>query len=191
MRIKIKSLLALATAMLVGAPKAAVPAAADALDFKVKDIDGKDVDLGTYRGKAVLIVNTASKCGHTPQYADLQALWTKYQDSGFVVLGFPSNDFLWQEPGTNKEIREFCTSKFHVTFPMFEKIDVKGKDQTPLYAYLTNQETKPTGKGNISWNFEKFLIGRDGKVAARFSPGTSPSDTIVVKAIEAELAKRH
>jgi len=191
MRIKIKPLLALAIATLAGAPKAAVPAAADALDFKVKDIDGKDVDLGTYRGKAVLIVNTASKCGHTPQYADLQALWTKYQDSGFVVLGFPSNDFLWQEPGTNKEIREFCSSKFHVTFPMFEKIDVKGKDQIPLYAYLTNQETKPTGKGNISWNFEKFLIGRDGKVAARFSPGTSPSDTIVVKAIEAELAKAH
>ena len=189
MRIKIKSLLALAIASLAGAPKAAVPAAADALDFKVKDIDGKDVDLGTYRGKVVLIVNTASKCGHTPQYANLQALWTKYQDSGFVVLGFPSNDFLWQEPGTNKEIREFCSSKFHVTFPMFEKIDVKGKDQIPLYAYLTNQETKPTGKGSISWNFEKFLVGRDGKVASRFSPGTSPSDSSVVHAIETELAK--
>jgi glutathione peroxidase len=106
-----------------------------------------------------------------------------------VILGFPSNDFLWQEPGSNKEIREFCTAKFHVTFPLFEKADVKGKDQIPLYAYLTAQETKPTGKGNISWNFEKFLIGKDGKVAARFSPGTSPSDPSVVQAIEAELAK--
>jgi len=189
MRIKIKSLLALAIASLAGAPRAAVPAATDALDFKVKDIDGKDVDLGTYRGKVALIVNTASKCGHTPQYADLQSLWTKYQDSGLVVLGFPSNDFMWQEPGTNKEIREFCSSKFHVTFPMFEKIDVKGKDQIPLYAYLTAQETKPTGKGSISWNFEKFLIGKDGKVAARFSPGTSPSDPAVIQAIETELAK--
>ena len=189
MRIKFKSLLALAIATLAGAPKAAVPTASDALDFKVKDIDGKDVELGTFRGKVVLIVNTASKCGHTPQYADLQALWTKYQDSGFVVLGFPSNDFLWQEPGTNQEIREFCSAKFHVTFPMFEKVDVKGKDQIPLYAYLASQESKPTGKGNISWNFEKFLIGRDGKVAARFSPGTLPSDPAVVQAIEAELAK--
>jgi glutathione peroxidase len=189
MSLKIKSLLALALAAFVSAPKAAIPAAKDALDFKVKDIDGVDVDLGTYRGKVVLIVNTASKCGHTPQYADLQTLWTKYQDSGFVVLGFPSNDFLWQEPGSNKEIREFCSSKFHVTFPMFEKVDVKGKDQIPLYAYLTNQETKPTGKGNISWNFEKFLIGKDGVVAARFSPGTSPSDPSVVQAIEAQLAK--
>ena len=189
MNLKIKSMLALAVASLAGAPKAAAPTAKDALDFKVKDIDSADVDLGIYRGKVVLIVNTASKCGHTPQYADLQTLWTKYQDSGFVVLGFPSNDFLWQEPGSNKEIREFCSSKFHVTFPMFEKVDVKGKDQIPLYAYLTAQETKPTGKGNISWNFEKFLIGKDGKVAARFSPGTSPSDPSVVKAIEAELAK--
>ncbi len=189
MRIKLKPLLALAIASLAGTPKASTPPAADALDFRVKNIDGKDVDLGIYRGKAVLIVNTASKCGHTPQYTDLQALWTKYQDSGLVILGFPSNDFLWQEPGSNKEIREFCSSKFHVTFPLFEKVDVKGKDQIPLYAYLTNQETKPTGKGNISWNFEKFLIARNGQVAARFSPGTLPSDPAVVQAIETELSK--
>jgi glutathione peroxidase len=146
------------------------------------------VDLGIYRGKAVLIVNTASKCGHTPQYADLQALWTRFEDSGFVILGFPSNDFMHQEPGSDSTIKEFCTSKYHVTFPLFDKVDVKGKDQIPLYAYLTAQDTKPTGKGDISWNFEKFLIGRDGRVSARFSPGTSPSDSSVVRAIQAALA---
>jgi glutathione peroxidase len=189
MRFKTKAILVAAVAILGTVANAEPPAPKNALDFRVKDIDGKDVDLGIYRGKAVLVVNTASRCGHTPQYADLQALWTRYKDSGFVLLGFPSNDFMHQEPGSDSAIKEFCTSKYHVTFPMFDKVDVKGRDQIPLYAYLTAQDTKPTGKGDISWNFEKFLIGRDGKVAARFSPGTSPSDSSVVRAIEAALAR--
>jgi len=188
MRFKTKAILATVIAILGTVAKAEPAGPKDALDFQVKDIDGKDVDLGIYRGKAVLIVNTASKCGHTPQYADLQALWTRFEDSGFVILGFPSNDFMHQEPGSDSTIKEFCTSKYHVTFPLFDKVDVKGKDQIPLYAYLTAQDTKPTGKGDISWNFEKFLIGRDGRVSARFSPGTSPSDSSVVRAIQAALA---
>jgi len=169
-----------------GASPAAVR---DALDFRMKGIDGAEVDLAQWRGKVVLMVNTASKCGHTPQYAALQKLWTDDSAAGLVVLGFPSNDFLWQEPGSNEEIQKFCSLKFHVTFPMFEKIDVKGKNQAPLYAWLTAQETSPVGKGGISWNFEKFLIGRDGKVAARFAPGTKPDDPDVLAAIAKELAK--
>lgn len=161
----------------------------DALDFKMKDIDGELVDLGQWRGKVVLMVNTASKCGHTPQYAGLQKLWADDSANGLVVVGFPSNDFLWQEPGTNGEIRQFCSLKYHVTFPMFAKIEVKGKGQAPLYAYLTAQDTKPEGKGKISWNFEKFLIGRDGKVAARFAPGTKPEDPALVEAVKRELGK--
>lgn len=161
----------------------------DALDFRMKGIDGAEVDLAQWRGKVVLMVNTASKCGHTPQYAGLQKLWTDHSAAGLVVLGFPSNDFMWQEPGSNEEIQKFCSLKYHVTFPMFEKIDVKGKEQAPLYAWLTSQETSPVGKGGISWNFEKFLIGRDGKVAARFAPGTQPDDSTVLAAIAKELAK--
>jgi glutathione peroxidase len=161
----------------------------DALDFRMEGIDGSQVDLGQWRGKVVLMVNTASKCGLTPQYAGLQELWSRDSAKGLVVLGFPSNDFLWQEPGTSKEIREFCSAKYRVTFPLFEKIEVKGKGQAPLYAWLTAQETKPASKGKISWNFEKFLVGRDGKVAARFSPGTKPEDPEVAAAIAKELAK--
>jgi len=161
----------------------------DALDFRLKGIDGEEVDLGRWRGNVVLIVNTASKCGLTPQYAGLQKLWTEDSAKGLVVLGFPSNDFLWQEPGSNQEIKQFCSIKYRVTFPMFEKIDVKGKGQAPLYEYLTAQDVKPAGKGGVSWNFEKFLIGRDGKVAARFSPKTKPDAPEVLQAIKAELDK--
>lgn len=161
----------------------------DALDFRMKGIDGEEIDLGRWRGNVVLIVNAASKCGLTPQYAGLQKLWTEDSAKGLVVLGFPSNDFLWQEPGSNQEIKQFCSIKYRVTFPMFEKIDVKGKEQAPLYAYLTAQDVKPAGKGGVSWNFEKFLIGRDGKVAARFSPKTKPDAPDVLQAIKAELAK--
>lgn len=161
----------------------------DALDFRMKGIDGEEIDLGRWRGSVVLIVNTASKCGLTPQYAGLQKLWAEDSGKGLVVLGFPSNDFLWQEPGTNQEIKQFCSIKYRVTFPMFEKIDVKGKGQAPLYAYLTSQDAKPAGKGGISWNFEKFLVGRDGKVAARFSPSTKPDDPAFLEAVRKELAK--
>lgn len=157
------------------------------LDFTVQDINGKDVDLSKYDGKVVMIVNTASKCGLTPQYEALEALYGKYKDKGFVILGFPANNFMKQEPGTNEEIKFFCTSKYNVTFDMFSKISVKGDDQAPLYKYLTSEETNKEFAGDISWNFEKFLVGRDGKVINRFSPKTTPDDPKVVEAIESAL----
>lgn len=177
----------LAAASIAGASSAVEPR--DALDFRMKGIDGEEIDLGQWRGKVVLLVNTASKCGLTPQYGALQKLWLEDSARGLVVLGFPANDFLWQEPGSNEEIKQFCSAKYRVTFPMFEKIAVKGKSQAPLYAYLTAQDVPPAGKGPVSWNFEKFLVGRDGKLAARFSPRTKPDATEVLEAIRKELAK--
>lgn len=157
-------------------------------EFTMKDIDGKDVKMDSYKGKVVMIVNTASKCGNTPQYEGLQALYDKYKDQGFIVLGFPANNFMGQEPGTEKEIKEFCTLKYKVTFPMFAKVSVKGADQTPLYTFLTNQEADlGVGKGDISWNFEKFLTDKNGEVIARFSPKTKPDDAKIIEAIEAAL----
>ena len=158
-------------------------------DFQVKEIEGKDVALSQYQGKVLLVVNVASKCGHTGQYAGLQDLYAKRKDAGLVVMGFPANDFLWQEPGTDSAIHQFCSLKYKVTFPMFSKIHVKGSEIAPLYAWLTSQKSQPATAGKISWNFEKFLIGKDGKVAARFSPSTAPDDPELVKAVEAELAK--
>lgn len=156
-------------------------------EFTMKDIDGKDVKMDSYKGKIVMVVNTASKCGNTPQYEGLQALYDKYKDQGFIVLGFPANNFMGQEPGTEKEIKEFCTLKYKVTFPMFAKVSVKGTDQTPLYTFLTNKESSPGFEGDISWNFEKFLTDKNGKVIARFSPKTKPDDAKIVEAIEAAL----
>jgi len=153
-------------------------------DFVVKSIDGKDVALADYEGKVLLIVNVASKCGFTGQYKGLQELYETYKDKGFVILGFPSNDFLSQEPGTNADIQQFCTLNYGVTFPMFAKISVKGKDAHPLYAYLTSKETHPEFGGAISWNFNKFLIGRDGKIVARFGSRTKPEDGKLVQAVE-------
>ena len=158
-----------------------------ALDFKMKNIDGKTVDLEDYEGKVVLIVNTASQCGLTPQYTGLEALYEKYKDKGFVILGFPCNQFAGQEPGSDAEIKKFCSTEYHVTFPMFSKIEVNGDDASPLYKYLTSQDVKPKGQGTVSWNFEKFLIDRDGKLVARFAPPTKPSDAKLVKAIESKL----
>jgi glutathione peroxidase len=160
-----------------------------ALDFKAKTIDGAEVDLEDYEGKVVLVVNVASECGLTPQYKGLQSLYDQNKDKGFVILAFPCNQFGSQEPGSNTEIKEFCSSKFHVSFPMFSKVDVNGDEAAPIYKYLTSKEVPPAGKGKISWNFEKFLIGRDGKLVNRFSPKTTPSDAELVKAVEAELAK--
>ena len=160
------------------------------LQFTVKDIDGKDVNLSQYKGKTVLIVNVASKCGNTPQYAQLQELHKKYAERGLVVLGFPANEFRAQEPGTNEQIKEFCTSKYGVEFPMFSKVVVKGDGQAPLYQYLTSTQTNPKHAGEITWNFEKFLVGRDGQVVNRFKPRTKPDAPEVVQAIEAELAKK-
>jgi glutathione peroxidase len=158
-----------------------------ALDFRMNDIDGKEVDLEDYEGKVVLIVNTASQCGLTPQYAGLEELYKKYGEKGFVVLGFPCNQFGTQEPGTEAEIKKFCSTRYNVSFPMFSKIEVNGDDATPLYKYLTSKDSKPAGKGNISWNFEKFLVDRDGNLINRFSPRTKPSDAELVKAIEGQL----
>jgi glutathione peroxidase len=157
-------------------------------EFKVRDIDGKDVKLKSYKGKVALIVNTASKCGYTPQYEGLQNLYNAYKDRGFVVLGFPANNFGGQEPGTEAEIKEFCTSKYKVTFPMFAKVSVKGEDQHPLFAYLTDKKTNPEFGGDISWNFNKFLVDRNGKVVARFSSKDKPESDTVRAAIEKYLA---
>ncbi len=173
----------------------AVPARADdkgdkkVLDFKVKSIDGKDVDLSQYKGKVILIVNVASKCGNTPQYENLEKVYEKYNKDGLVILGFPANDFGKQEPGTDDEISKFCKSKYSVTFDMFSKIAVKGDEAAPLYKFLTAKETNPKFAGPITWNFEKFLIARDGTVANRFTPKTSPEAPEVIKAIETELKK--
>ena len=138
----------------------------------------------------VLIVNVASKCGYTPQYENLEAVYKKYKADGFEVLGFPANEFGMQEPGTNQQIAEFCTSKFKVDFPMFSKIVVKGDGIAPLYKYLTSKETNPGFDGDIKWNFEKFLIGRDGKVVKRWPSKVKPDSDEVVKAIKVELAKK-
>jgi glutathione peroxidase len=157
-------------------------------DFKMKDIDGKDVKLKKYKGNVLLVVNTASKCGYTPQYEGLQATFDKYKDLGFYVLGFPANNFGGQEPGTEKEIKEFCTSKYKVTFPMFAKISVKGDDKDRLYTYLTRKETNPEFGGDITWNFNKFLIDRKGKIVARFSSKQKPDSPEVIEAIDKYLA---
>lgn len=146
--------------------------------------------LKRYKGKVLLVVNTASKCGYTPQYEGLQAVYEKYNAQGFYVLGFPANNFGGQEPGSNTEIKEFCTSKFKVTFPMFAKISVKGEDQDPLYKYLTGKETNPQFAGDISWNFNKFLVDRKGKVVARFSSKDTPQGEAVTAAIEKYLAMK-
>ena len=157
------------------------------LDFKMRDIDGKDVKLKKYKGNVLLVVNVASKCGYTPQYEGLQATYAKYKDKGFYVLGFPANNFGSQEPGTETDIKEFCTSKYHVTFPMFAKISVKGEDQDPLYKFLTSKETNPDFGGDITWNFNKFLVDRSGKVVARFTSKDKPDSEAVTAAIEKYL----
>ena len=155
--------------------------------ISVTTLDGRGTSLAEYRGKAMLIVNVASRCGFTPQYAGLQALFERYRDRGLVVLGFPSNDFLRQEPGANEEIRQFCTLNYGVTFPMYAKLSVKGKDQHPLYAFLTGKDTNPEYSGRITWNFNKFLVGRDGRVVARFGSRVKPESPKVSQAIEAAL----
>ncbi len=169
---------------LLGLAAAGTVLAADSVyEFTLNTIDGKPQSLSAYKGKVLLIVNTASKCGFTPQYAGLQALYEKYKDRGLIVLGFPANNFLGQEPGTNGEIQQFCSLKFNVTFPLFEKISVKGGDIHPLYAWLT---AHPNGD-KISWNFNKFLIGRDGDVIAHFGSRTAPDAEELNAAVEKAL----
>lgn len=173
---------------------AAAVARADApkspLDFQVQSIDGKPVDLAKYKGKVLLIVNTASECGYTGQYANLEAIYRKYKEQGLAVLGFPANEFGQQEPGTNREIASFCQKNYGVDFDMFAKSVVDGPGISPLYAFLTSKESNPKFGGPVGWNFEKFLIGRDGQVVGRFAPDVSPDAPEIVRAIESELAKK-
>lgn len=168
--------------------QAVVASAGSIYDINVKDIDGKETRLDAYKGKVVLIVNVASKCGLTPQYKGLEALYQKYKDKGLVVLGFPCNQFGNQEPGTNEEIKEYCSSTFSVTFPLFDKIDVNGEKRHPLYVALAGKDSPYAG--DIKWNFNKFLVGRDGKILKRFEPRTSPDAAEVTQAIEAALAAK-
>ncbi len=155
-------------------------------DFKMKSIDGKEVDLSEYKGKVLLIVNVASECGLTPQYEQLQALHEKYAEKGLVVIGFPCNQFGAQEPGTEKDIKKFCSDNYKVSFPMMSKIEVNGDGQAPLYEFLKSHSEK---QDKISWNFEKFIVGKDGKVAGRVSPRTSPDSDEVISLIDAALKK--
>lgn len=172
------AVLALGTLTLQAAEKVV----SEVLNHTVKNIEGKDVKLSDYEGKVILVVNVASKCGLTPQYKALEAAYEKYKDQGFVVLGFPCNQFLSQEPGDEAEIQKFCTTKYNVTFPMFSKIEVNGKGASPVY-----QALKAKFPGDITWNFEKFLINKKGEVVKRFAPKVKPDAKEVIAAIEAEL----
>jgi len=164
-------------------------AASNVHEFTVNTITGTSTPLSTFKGKIVLVVNVASQCGFTPQYEGLQALYAKYKDQGFVITGFPANNFGSQEPGTNAEIDAFCKSKFGVTFPMFSKISVAGADQAPLYQFLTDTAKNPKTGGEIKWNFTKFLVDRNGNVIQRFEPAVEPQSKDLVSAIEAALKK--
>ncbi len=157
-------------------------------DYTLNSIDGQPASLGTYKGKVVLLVNVASKCGFTPQYAALESVYEKYKDRGFVIVGIPANNFGAQEPGSNQEIKTFCTSKYHVTFPMMAKVSVKGEDIAPLYQFLTDKSAHPQTGGEIQWNFTKFLIGPDGRVITRFEPDITPDSSQMTSAIEKALA---
>ncbi len=162
--------------------------AASIHEIPVKDIEGKETTLKPYEGKVLLVVNVASKCGYTPQYKALEAINQKYKDQGLAVLGFPCNQFGGQEPGTNEEIKQFCSSKYSVTFPLFDKIDVNGPKRHPLYVALAGQDSP--FPGDIKWNFGKFLVGRDGKIIKRFDSSAAPDSPKVTAAIEAALAAK-
>jgi glutathione peroxidase len=163
-------------------------AASSIYDFTLPLLNGKDAPLASYKGKVVLVVNVASRCGFTPQYSALESIYEKYKDQGFVIIGFPANNFAGQEPGTNEEIAKFCTGKYNVTFPVYGKISVKGDDQAPLYSYLT-KDANASVAGDIKWNFTKFLVDRNGNVVQRFEPATTPDSPEVIAAIEAQLKK--
>ena len=157
-------------------------------DFTLNSIDGQPTALSSFRGKVVLLVNVASRCGYTPQYTALESIYEKYKDRGFVIVGIPANNFGGQEPGTNQEIKTFCSAKYHVTFPMMAKVSVKGSDSTPLYQFLTDKTANPETGGEIGWNFTKFLVGPDGKVIARFDSAVEPDSPRITEAIEKALA---
>jgi glutathione peroxidase len=157
-------------------------------DFTLNSIDGQPTPLGSYKGKVVMLVNVASRCGFTPQYSALESIYEKYKDRGFVIVGIPANNFGSQEPGTNQEIKTFCSAKYNVTFPMMAKVSVKGDDKTPLYQFLTDKSANPATGGDIQWNFTKFLVGPDGRIVARFEPKVTPDSPEVTAAIETTLA---
>jgi glutathione peroxidase len=156
-------------------------------EFTINSIDGQPVSLDQYKGHVVMLVNVASRCGYTPQYKALESTYEKYRDRGFFIVGIPANNFGGQEPGTNQEIKTFCSTKYNVTFPMMAKVSVKGADITPLYQYLTNKSENPLTGGEIQWNFTKFLIGPDGRPVARFEPEVTPDAPQVISAIETAL----
>ena len=158
-------------------------------DFTLNSIDGQPAPLGAYKGKVVLLVNVASRCGFTPQYTALESVYEKFKDRGLVIVGIPANNFGSQEPGTNQEIKTFCSTKYNVTFPMMSKVSVKGEDQTPLYRFLTDKTANPHTGGEIQWNFTKFLVGPDGRVMARFEPVITPDSPEITAAIEKALAE--
>lgn len=157
-------------------------------DFTLNSIEGEQTSLAKFRGKVVLLVNVASRCGFTPQYSALEKVYETYKDRNFVIVGIPANNFGGQEPGSNQEIKTFCSTKYNVTFPMMAKVSVKGEDQTPLYQFLTDKSANPQTGGEIQWNFTKFLIGPDGRPVARFESKVTPDDPQVTSAIEKELA---
>jgi glutathione peroxidase-family protein len=158
-------------------------------DFTMNDIEGKTLSLDAYEGKVVLVVNVASKCGFTPQYKGLEELYDRYRERGLVVLGFPANNFFFQEPGTDSEIKQFCSLRYNVTFPMFSKVSVKGRGMVPLYKWLTVQKTRPEGPGAISWNFNKFLVNRSGQAVYRFGSKIEPLSDEIVRAVETLLSE--
>jgi len=164
-------------------------AASSVFEFTLPTIDGNPMPLSSFKGKVILMVNVASKCGYTPQYSALEALYRKYKDQGFTVLGFPANNFGAQEPGTNEEIKTFCSTKYSVTFPLYAKVSVKGDDQTPLYQYLT-RTANPSVAGDIKWNFTKFLVDRKGQVVHRFEPAVKPDSAEMIAAIEKLLSQQ-
>jgi glutathione peroxidase len=180
--------LGLVLMLLVGAAIAGAEAHS-IYDFTMKSIDGEQVSLKSYHGKVVLLVNVASKCGFTPQYAGLEAVYEKYKDRGLVIVGVPANNFAQQEPGTDEEIKKFCSNKYNVSFPMMSKVSVLGDDKTPLYQFLTDKSTNPTVGGDIKWNFTKFLFDRNGNPVARFEPAVKPDSPEVTAAIESTLSK--
>lgn len=162
-------------------------AASNVYDFTLPSIDGKPAPLSAYKGKVLLLVNVASQCGYTPQYKGLEALYEKYKGRGLVVIGFPANNFGGQEPGTEAEIKTFCSRTYHVTFPMYSKISVKGSDKAPLYEFLTGTNANPTTAGEIGWNFTKFLVDKNGKVISRFDSKVEPESAELVSAVEQAL----
>jgi len=177
------------TMFLCLAASAATAQTKNIYSFTMRSIDGESVSLGSFKGKVVMVVNVASKCGFTPQYTALESIYEKYKDRGFVIVGVPANNFAQQEPGTNEEIKKFCSTKYNVSFPMMSKVSVKGDDKTPLYQYLTDPAQDSKFGGDIKWNFTKFLVDRNGNIVARFEPATTPDASEVQSAIESALGK--